>query len=108
MNSLTEMHTALTEKDAEYSAEELEMIKQAGEQNAAGRFTARGFADELEKLAAGFGGFAQQAKEKAEGAGRKVVETAKKHPVAAGAAAAAIPASLAARAILRRMHGPAR
>lgn len=82
MNSLTELYNnALVPLDAElekqaaaeleqYAAEEAEMLKEAEEQDAAGRIMARGFADELDKLAAGMPAFIQQKmdeKKKAEG-----------------------------------------
>jgi len=56
MRSLTELHEAMLEKDAEFSAEERAFIKAAADENAAGRITCRGFMDELEKLAEGLAG----------------------------------------------------
>lgn len=79
MNSLTELYnSALVPLDAElekqaaaeleqYAVEEAEMIKEAEEQDAAGRIMARGFADELEKLAAGVPPFVAAMKAKKEG-----------------------------------------
>lgn len=76
MNSLTELYNnALVPLDAELekqasaelaqlAAEEEEMIKQAEEEDAAGRIMARGFQDELQKLAAGMPPFIQQQMDK--------------------------------------------
>lgn len=52
MDSLTELYNqVIVPKDAELEKQAAEMIKQAEEEDAAGRIMARGFADELNKLA---------------------------------------------------------
>lgn len=51
MNSLTELYQHLSAGDAEILEKQAAMIKQAEEEDAAGRIMARGFADELSKLA---------------------------------------------------------
>jgi len=52
MNSLTELYNeAIVPLDAELEKQAAELIKQAEEEDAAGRIMARGFADELNKLA---------------------------------------------------------
>nr|MBP9824082.1 hypothetical protein [Thermoanaerobaculia bacterium] len=51
MRSLTEVHQAISSKDAELEKQAAVLIKQAEEEDAAGRIMARGFADELHKLA---------------------------------------------------------
>lgn len=51
MKSLTEVVDIMSSKDAELEKQAAEMIKQAEEEDAAGRIMARGFAAELSKLA---------------------------------------------------------
>jgi hypothetical protein len=53
MPSLTEIHEKLAAADNVIAAENYELQKEAAEEEAAGRITARGFYDELTKLAAG-------------------------------------------------------
>jgi hypothetical protein len=52
MPSLTEIHEKLASFDNVISEENEELYKEAAEEEAAGRITARGFMDELQKLAA--------------------------------------------------------
>lgn len=51
MRSLTDVYETISSKDAELEKQAGELIKKAEEDDAAGRITARGFADELSKLA---------------------------------------------------------
>lgn len=52
MNSLTDLYTqALVPMDQELEKQAAELYKQAEEEDACGRIMARGFADELNKLA---------------------------------------------------------
>lgn len=51
-NSLQDVYNQIASQDAELEKQASELIKQAEEEDAAGRITARGFADELSKLAA--------------------------------------------------------
>jgi len=51
MESLTDIYQSLSGRDAELLEKQAEEIKVAEEQEFAGRITARGFADELNKLA---------------------------------------------------------
>lgn len=51
MQSLQDVYTQIASQDAELEKQASELIKQAEEEDAAGRITARGFADELAKLA---------------------------------------------------------
>lgn len=53
MNSLSEVYGAMTEKDQELLEKQAAMKIAADEEDAAGRIMARGFADELHKLADG-------------------------------------------------------
>lgn len=53
MPTLTEIHEKLAAADTVIAAENYELQKVAAEEEAAGRITARGFYDELSKLAAG-------------------------------------------------------
>lgn len=53
MRSLTEVHQAISSKDAELEKQAAVLIKQAEEEDAAGRIMARGFFDEFYKLAEG-------------------------------------------------------
>jgi len=54
MDSLTQLYNeALLPLDAELEKQASELVKQAEEEDAAGRIMARGFADELQKLAGG-------------------------------------------------------
>lgn len=53
MPSLTEIHEKLAAADNVIAAQNAELEKEAAEEEAAGRITARGFYDELSKLAAG-------------------------------------------------------
>lgn len=55
MRSLTEVHQKIAAQDAELEKQAAEMLKIAEEQEAAGRIMARGFADELHKLADAYG-----------------------------------------------------
>lgn len=52
MPTLTEIHEKLAAADNVIAAENYELQKEAAEEEAAGRITARGFYDELSKLAA--------------------------------------------------------
>lgn len=52
MPSLTEIHEKLAEADSVIAEQNYELYKEAAEEEAAGRITARGFYDELSKLAA--------------------------------------------------------
>lgn len=54
MQSLQDVYNQIASQDAELEKQASELIKQAEEEDAAGRITARGFADELSKLAAGY------------------------------------------------------
>lgn len=54
-NSLTDVYNQISDHDAVYLEKQAEAIKVAEEEDAAGRIMARGFADELHKLAGGFG-----------------------------------------------------
>jgi hypothetical protein len=54
MQSLTDVYNHVASKDAELEKQAAELIKEAEEQDAAGRIMARGFADELAKLAGGY------------------------------------------------------
>ena len=52
MNSLTDLYNeAIVPMDVELEKQATEMVKQAEEEDAAGRIMARGFADELNKIA---------------------------------------------------------
>jgi hypothetical protein len=51
MDSLTSVYEQIASRDADLEKQAAELIKEAEEQDAAGRITARGFADELAKLA---------------------------------------------------------
>lgn len=51
LRSLTEVHQKIAAQDAELEKQAAEMLKIAEEHDAAGRIMARGFADELHKLA---------------------------------------------------------
>jgi hypothetical protein len=55
MRSLTEVYNQLDSKDAELEKQAAEIIKIGEEEDAAGRIMARGFADELHKLADAYG-----------------------------------------------------
>ena len=56
MNTLTDLYNqAIVPMDAELEKQAAELVKQAEEEDAAGRIMARGFADELHKLAEGPG-----------------------------------------------------
>lgn len=50
MNSLTEIYEQLSVKDNELEKQAAELLKQAEEEDAAGRIMARGFAAELNSL----------------------------------------------------------
>ena len=52
-NTLTDIYNDINAQDAVYLEKRAEEIKVAEEEDAAGRITARGFADELHKLAQG-------------------------------------------------------
>jgi hypothetical protein len=54
MNNLTDIHNQLSAADQVYLEKRAEQIKIAEEEDAAGRIMARGFADELTKLAEGY------------------------------------------------------
>ena len=54
--SLTELYDQISSADNELQKEAEEMDKLAAEEEAAGRITARGFMDELQKMAQQFGG----------------------------------------------------
>lgn len=51
MRTLTDVYDTMASKDVELEKQASEIIKQAEEEDAAGRITARAFADELSKLA---------------------------------------------------------
>lgn len=51
MKSLTDVYNQVASKDEELEKQAAELVKQAEEEDAAGRIMARGFADELHKLA---------------------------------------------------------
>jgi len=51
MRSLTEVHQKIAAQDVELEKQAAQMFKEAEEHDAAGRIMARGFADELHKLA---------------------------------------------------------
>lgn len=55
MRSLTEVYDHIATKDADLEKQAAVLIKQAEEEDAAGRIMARGFADELNKLADAYG-----------------------------------------------------
>ena len=55
MSSLTDVYNQISSHDAELLEKQAEQIKIAEEEDAAGRIMARGFADELHKIAAGPG-----------------------------------------------------
>lgn len=67
MRNLTEVHEKLAATDTTLRSQEEELVKQAEEEDAAGRIMARGFTDELNKLAGGLsmGGVANAAKDSA-------------------------------------------
>ncbi len=52
MQSLTDVYNTVASRDADLEKQAAELYKQAEEEDAAGRIMARGFADELNKLAA--------------------------------------------------------
>jgi len=53
MNTLTDLYNqAIVPMDVELEKQATELVKQAEEEDAAGRIMARGFADEMNKLAA--------------------------------------------------------
>lgn len=52
MNTLVDVYNSLAPIDAELEKQASQLVKQAQEEDAAGRITARGFIDELNKLAA--------------------------------------------------------
>jgi hypothetical protein len=54
MKNLTDIHNQLSAADQVYLEKRAEQIKIAEEEDAAGRIMARGFADELQKLAGGY------------------------------------------------------
>lgn len=54
MKNLTDIHNQLSAADQVYLEKRAEQIKIAEEQDAAGRIMARGFADELTKIAEGY------------------------------------------------------
>lgn len=56
MNSLTDVYNEVASKDADLEKQAAELVKQAEEEDAAGRIMARGFADELAKLAEPYSG----------------------------------------------------
>lgn len=51
MRTLTEVYEKVASQDVELEKQAAELVKQAEEEDAAGRIMARGFADELSKLA---------------------------------------------------------
>ena len=54
MNTLTDLYNqAIVPMDEELEKQATELVKQAEEEDAAGRIMARGFADEMNKLAGG-------------------------------------------------------
>ncbi len=53
MSNLTDIYNQISDRDAVYLEKQAAAIKIAEEQDAAGRIMARGFADELHKLAQG-------------------------------------------------------
>ena len=55
MRSLVDVHEKIASQDEVYFNEREELLKVAEEEDAAGRIMARGFADELQKLADGAG-----------------------------------------------------
>src|SRR5690606_23968516 len=56
MRSLTEVYEQIQSKDVILEKQAAELLKQAEEEDAAGRIMARGFADELAKLAGAYDG----------------------------------------------------
>jgi hypothetical protein len=56
MSSLTDIYNRISAQDAGLLEKRAAIIKEAEEQDAAGRIMARGFADELHKIAQTFGG----------------------------------------------------
>jgi hypothetical protein len=56
MQSLTEVYDQIASKDADLEKQAAELLKLAEEEDAAGRIMARGFADELAKLAGPYDG----------------------------------------------------
>lgn len=54
MQSLQDVYNQIASQDVELEKRAGELLKQAEEEDAAGRITARGFADELAKLAANY------------------------------------------------------
>ena len=53
MSTLTDIYNQISAQDAELLEKQAEVIKEAEEHDAAGRIMARGFADELHKIAQG-------------------------------------------------------